>query len=583
MMPFEPRPFCLVVARPSRTHKLSETTITMAAATDAAPPAAAGYGRDHIVVFPLMAKGHMLPLFHFATALTSHHGLRVTVVTTPGNLSFVRRHLLPSDSVTLAALPFPSHPELPPGVESKDALPSLALFPAFLRATALLADPFAAYLSSLPSPPLAVVSDFFLAFTQRVAADAGVRRVTLHGMSTFVLALCFSLARTPLPAEGRFCNRAGAVWSGTGQTGPVPNVPGFPEGVTITEDDVPDGMAEAADDDPVTRFMVDEIFEWEYKSWGILVNSFDELDGEYSAVLESLYVPGTRAWLVGPLFFLAACAGESSEDEEDTEGCLPWLDKQSPGSVVYVSVGTEYHVTAAQLDELGHGLIDSGNAFLWNVPSSTSDDAPWSLPASPQGKVVRGSGAWYVSHCGWDSILESLAGAGKPMLAWPGIAEQDANAKQVAEIVGAGVRVGVKAGSGEVVGRKHVAEKVREVIDAGEVGRRMRARAEQVKQAARAAVGQGGTSRLALLRLVDELQRSYDEDGQRNAFERNAEAGDDGPMPPVVERLNEKKRRESASRSATTPAQAPSRDDESQRVLYEFVNDAGSLAPEQRW
>ncbi|KAF8697975.1 hypothetical protein HU200_035478 [Digitaria exilis] len=490
----------------------------MATATDAAPTAAAGSGRDHVVVFPLMAKGHMLPLFHFATALVGHHGLRVTVVTTPGNLAFARRHL-PSDSVSLAALPFPSHPELPPGIESKDALPSLALFPAFLRAAALLADPFAAYLSSLPSPPLAVVSDFFLAFTQRVAADAGVRRVTFHGMSTFALALCFSLARTPPPAEGVF------------------RVPGFPEGVTITEDDVPDGLAQEADDDPVTRFMVDEIFEWEYKSWGILVNSFDELDGEYAAVLESLYVPGTRAWLVGPLFFLAAGAGESSEDEEDTEGCLPWLDEQAPGSVVYVTVGTEYHVTAAQLDELGHGLVDSGNAFLWNVPSTAADAASWSPPPAvgtcPKGKIVRGwvpqrrvlahpAVGGYVSHCGWDSILESLAGAGKPMLAWPGIAEQDANAKQVAEIVGAGVRVGVKAGSGEVVGREHVAEKVRELMDAGgEAGRRMRARADHVKQAARAAVGDGGSSRLVLRRLVDELQRSYDGgDGQRSGEQR---------------------------------------------------------------
>nr|CAB3469565.1 unnamed protein product [Digitaria exilis] len=478
------------------------------ATADAAPPA--GSGRDHVVVFPLMAKGHMLPLFHFATALAAHHGLRVTVVTTHGNLAFARHHLLPSESVSLAALPFPSHPELPPGVESKDALPSLSLFPAFLRATAMLAEPFAGYLASLPSPPLAVVSDFFLAFTQRVATDAGVRRITFHGMSTFALALSFYLARTPTA-------------KGVVDGGAPFRVPGFPEGVTITGDDVPDSLSQA-EDDPLLRFMFDEILNWEYRSWGILVNSFDALDGEYAAVLESLYLPGTRAWLVGPLFLLAAGVGESSQEEEsdeDPEGCLPWLDEQAPGSVVYVSVGTQYHVTAAQLDELWHGLVDSGHAFLWNVPSSTADDARWSPPASPHGKVVVGVGGvpqrrvldhpavgGYVSHCGWDAILESLTGSGKPMLAWPGIAEQDANAKQVAEIIGAGARVRAKAGSGEVVGRAHVAEKVRELMDAGEAGRRMRDRAEQVKQAARAAVGEGGTSRLALRRLVDELRRS---------------------------------------------------------------------------
>jgi hypothetical protein len=469
-----------------------------------------------------MAEGHMVPLFHLAAALAARHGLRVTVVTTPGNLAFARRRL--PESVGLVALPFPAHhPELPPGVESKDALPSLALFPAFLRATALLREPFAGYLASLPAPPLALVSDFFLGFTQRVAADAGVRRVTFHGMSTFSLALCFSLTRMPpQPPAGSI--EAGAV-------APF-HVPGFPESVAITKDDVPDGVAQS--DDELSRFMTDEVLSWEYRSWGVLVNSFDAMDGEYAPPLESTYLPGARAWLVGPLFLAADLPQEEEGDnDDDPEGCLPWLDEQAakrPGSVVYVTLGTQYHVAAAQLDELAHGLVESGHTFLWAVRSS-SDDASWSPPvdAGPDGKIVRDDArvpprrvlahpavGGFVSHCGWDSILESLA-AGRPMMAWPGIAEQDANAKQVAEILGAGVRVGVKAGSDKVVGRAHVAGKVRELMDDGEPRRRMRARAEHFGKAAREAVGEGGTSRLALRRLVDELQRCYNGgDGQRS-------------------------------------------------------------------
>jgi len=154
----------------------------------------------------------------------------------------------------------------------------------------------------------------------------------------------------------------------------------------------------------------------------------------------------------------------------------------------------------------------------------SSDDA-WSPPvdAGPEGKVVRGwvpqrrvlahpAVGGFVSHCGWNSVLESLA-AGRPLLAWPVMAEQAANAKHVVDILGAGVRAGVRAGANvapELVGRAQVAQKVRELMDGGEAGRRMRDRAEQVRQAARAAVGEGGTSRLALRRLVDELQRTYD-------------------------------------------------------------------------
>ncbi|CAN6202255.1 unnamed protein product [Urochloa humidicola] len=474
-----------------------------------------------------MAKGHTLPLLDLASALAALHvgdgaaaaPLRVTVVTTPGNLAFARRRL--PARVALVALPFPAHPDLPPGAESSDALPSHSLFPAFLRATAMLRDPFAAYLASLPAPPLALVSDFFLDFTQRAAADAGVPRVTFHGMSAFSLALCFSLARRPPAPE------SGAAAFG---------VPGFPEGFTITEEEVPHAVAQAADaDDPVTRFLRDEVRDWEYRSWGILVNSFDALDGDYVALLESFYLPGARAWLVGPLFLLAA--GEDGgagggDGDEDPEGCLPWLDERAAGSVVYVSFGTQAHVSAAQLDELAHGLVGSGHAFLWAVRSSSDSDA-WSPPVDvgPEGKVVRGwvpqrrvlahpAVGGFVSHCGWNSVLESLA-AGRPMLAWPVMAEQAANAKQVADVLGAGVRAGVKAGGGaaapELVGRERVAAKVRELMDGGEAGRRMRARAERVGEAARAAVGEGGTSRFALRRMVDELRRSYDGGEGRDA------------------------------------------------------------------
>ncbi|CAL5046487.1 unnamed protein product [Urochloa decumbens] len=508
----------------------------MDTATDAARPAApAGSGRDHVVVFPFMAKGHTLPLLHLASALaalpTGDAGatasLRVTVVTTPGNLAFARRRL--PARVALVALPFPAHPDLPPGAESADALPSHSLFPAFLRATALLRDPFAAYLSSLPSPPLALVSDFFLGFTQRVAEDAGVPRVTFHGMSAFSLALCFSLATAPRPPPPP------PIENGIDGGAAALRVPGFPEGFTIAEDEVPHAVAQAADvDDPVTRFLLDEVRDWEHRSWGVLVNSFDALDGDYAPLLESFYLPGARAWLVGPLFLLAA-AGEDGDGDEDPEGCLPWLDERAAMSVVYVSFGTQVHVGAAQLDELAHGLVGSGHAFLWAVRSSSGH--AWSPPVDvgPKGKVVRGwvpqrrvlahpAVGGFLSHCGWNSVLESMA-AGRPVLAWPVMAEQAANAKHVADVLGAGVRAGVKAGAKsalELVGRERVAAKVRELMDGGEAGERMRARAEDVGRAARAAVGEGGTSRIALQRMVDELRWSYsggggDDDERRDA------------------------------------------------------------------
>ncbi|KAF0903014.1 hypothetical protein E2562_022639 [Oryza meyeriana var. granulata] len=478
------------------------------AANGAAGNGEPGDGRDHVIIFPFMAKGHTLPLFHFATALSIHHkSLRVTLVTTPVNLAFARSRL--PESVHLVELPFPSHPPLPAGVESTDALPCPSLYPTFLRATALLRDPFAEFMASLPSPPLVLVSDFFLGFTHGVAAVTGVRRVVFHGMSCFSMAICKSLVVSP-PA-------------GVEHGGPPFHVSRMPEHVTITPEEIPPTVANFSDpDNPMARFMVENVELTDVRSWGVLVNSFAAVDGDYVAPFESFYQSGARAWLVGPLFLTAGETPERDE-ENDPEGCLAWLDERAsrPGSTVYVSFGTQAHVADEQLDELAHGLVQSGHPFLWAVRSDK-----WSPPVDlgPDGRIVRDwvpqrsvlaheAVGGFVSHCGWNSTMESLA-AGKPMLAWPMIAEQSLNAKHVVDVIGAGIKVKAVNSSGvavtAVVERAEVEEKVRKLMDAGgEAGQRMRARAAWTQQAAKLAVSNGGTSWVALQKLLGDLQKSY--------------------------------------------------------------------------
>ncbi|KAM0914540.1 hypothetical protein ACQ4PT_011443 [Festuca glaucescens] len=486
----------------------------MATAADGAAAAHHTGGRDQVVVFPFMAKGHTLPLLHFVTALSVHHkGLRVTVVTTPANLAFARSRV-PS-SVRFAVLPFPSLPQLPAGVESTDALPSPSLHPTFLQAAALLREPFAELMASLssPSPPLVLFSDFFLGFTRRVAADAGVRHVVFHGMSCFSMALGKSAMMGPLPS----C-------AGHGDSFQVPRMPAH---LKFTAAEVPPcALAKTSNhEDPSTDPLMDQ--DSEASSWGVLVNSFAKLDEEFVSILESFYQPDARAWLVGPLFL--AAGDILQREEQDPEGCLPWLDEQSE-PVVYVSFGTQVHVADEQLGELARGLVQSGHPFLWAVRSET-----WSPPVDvgPHGRVVRGwvpqrsvlehrAVGGFVSHCGWNSVMESLA-AGKPMLAWPMMAEQPVNARHVADIIGAGIRMDV-AGSSVVVDRSEVEKKVRRLMDAGgEEGRKMRVRAAWAQQAAKSAVSDGGTSHMALLKLLEELQQSYDCDA--SVWERdNTEA-----------------------------------------------------------
>uniref|UniRef100_A0A0E0A616 Uncharacterized protein n=1 Tax=Oryza glumipatula TaxID=40148 RepID=A0A0E0A616_9ORYZ len=93
--------------------------------------------------------------------------------------------------------------------------------------------------------------------------------------------------------------------------------------------------------------------------------------------------------------------------------------KDEPDHANYVSFGTLAHGR--------HGVVDSGHAFLWAIGRSGGD-----------GKIVPQRA--FVTHAGWNSVLESLA-AGRPTLTWPVMAEQVENAKHVADILDAGVRV----------------------------------------------------------------------------------------------------------------------------------------------
>ncbi|TVU08026.1 hypothetical protein EJB05_41410, partial [Eragrostis curvula] len=457
-------------------HAANGATADNHAANGASNGAHDQSGRNHIVIFPFMAKGHMLPLFHFATALSAHHSrLRVTVVTTPGNAAFARSRV--PASVDLVALPFPSLPPLPAGVESTDAVPCQSLHLTFLHATALLRAPFAEYLESLPSRPLALVSDFFLGFTRAVAAGAGVRRVVFNGMSCFSSAICKALSASP-PVD-----HAGALF----------HVLGMPEHVEVAAEELPYG---GRPDNPVTRFFVDVIGDSDVRSWGVLVNSFAALDEDYVPALESFYEPGARAWLVGPMFLAAGEPDGEQEPEQDPEGCLSLARRESFPTGVrdlrLVRHAGAHHGRAARRDPARAGAV--GHPFLWAVRSDT-----WSPPvdaAGLDGLIVRGwvpqrsvlahpSVGGFVSHCGWNSVMESLA-AGKPVLAWPMIAEQHLNARHVANVLGVGVRMNVKENMENVVGRGEVEEKVRELMDAdGKEGKRMRERAAWAQQVAR--------------------------------------------------------------------------------------------------
>ncbi|CAI0438677.1 unnamed protein product [Linum tenue] len=470
-----------------------------------------------------MAQGHTLPLLDLAKSLSSHN-LRVTVVTTPSNAESISDRLPPAShpNISLAVIPFPAISGLPDGTENTSQLPSMEKFILpFLHATKKLQEPFekllaAAAAGSDADRPLCVVSDFFLAWTLDTCRAYGVPRLVFHGMSVCAMALSKSLWR----AAPRL------VGAGANEPLDVPNM-NLPFDLTVGE--VPweimvNGIGGPGN--PFVEFM-EEVGWADVNSWGVVVNSFEELELSHIPALESFYRDGARAWCLGPLFLCDQAQAQAPRDKsKGAEGLFElgrWLDERAvapPGSVMYVSFGTQADVSSAQLDELAHGLEMSGVPFVWVVRSGS-----WSVPEGLEGRI-EGRGLilrkWvdqrymlghravggFLSHCGWNSVLESVS-AGVPILAWPMMAEQPFNAKLIVEGLEAGLRIEAAgsrvADDGVVFKREAICRGVRELMG-GAKGRRARDRAQALGRVAHRAVGDGGSSRDAMTRLISELR-----------------------------------------------------------------------------
>ena len=118
---------------------------------------------------------------------------------------------------------------------------------------------------------------------------------------------------------------------------------------------------------------------------------------------------------------------------------------------------------------------------------------------APQIQVLsHSSTGGFLSHCGWNSTLESII-QGIPLIAWPLFAEQRMNAVLLAEDLKVAIRP--KANDKGLVDREEIAKVVKGLM-VGEEGKKVHSRMKDLKDAAEKALSADGSSTEALIDLA---------------------------------------------------------------------------------
>ncbi|XP_061358080.1 UDP-glycosyltransferase 1-like [Gastrolobium bilobum] len=259
------------------------------------------------------------------------------------------------------------------------------------------------------------------------------------------------------------------------------------------------------------------------ESDGVIINTFDAIEGRaIKALSAGLCLPeGTTppVFCIGPVIS-APCRGDES-------GCLRWLDSQPSQSVVLLSFGSLGRFSRTQLKEIAIGLEKSDQRFLWVVRSESegvNSEEPSLDELLPEGflertkergMVVRNwapqaailshdSVGGFVTHCGWNSVLEAVC-EGVPMMAWPLYAEQKLN--RLTMVHEMKVALALNESKDGFVSATELEDRVKELMDSNK-GKEIRQRIFNMKISAVEERAEGGSSHAALNRLV-QLWKQY--------------------------------------------------------------------------
>eukprot|EP01018_Ginkgo_biloba_P000401 Gb_07441 [translate_table: standard] len=448
----------------------------------------------HVVAIPYPGQGHINPMMQLCKKLATRPGMIIT---------FVLTHSWHTQITINAQFRLSSNIRI---AEIADVIPSesdrWANFKEFLKAVATkmeapVEDLIEKSLNQELPPISCIIADLFLPWTVSVAKTFSVPLALLWTQPVTVYNIFFH--------SDLLISRGHVPFRGSDESDDsIDYIPGVPP---LHPTDLPSPL-QVRDLTDLTIDSVLVCFESARKADCILANSLHELEGQTVDALKRAL--DTPIYCVGPLIPSAYSDGSDPQDTAFGTSwraeldCAEWLNRNPKHSVLYVSFGSLAAISSAQMEEIAMGLLESGHPFLWvlrgngveMLPSGFVDEiedrgiiVPWSAQLAVLSHPSVGG---FLSHCGWNSTLESIC-LGVPMLGFPLFMDQFPACKLVVDEWKIGLRLKRGVFGEKTVERGLIARNVKRLMN-GEEGNQIRKRAENLRNVAKKAAMGGGSS-----------------------------------------------------------------------------------------
>ncbi|XP_068659288.1 UDP-glycosyltransferase 92A1-like [Aristolochia californica] len=465
--------------------------------------------KQHIILLPFMAQGHLNPIMALAGLLELRTNHTITIVNTPLNIRKLKAALPPESAIHLAELPFNSSDHgLPSNCENTDSVPPHLIL-RLIQASETLQPAFEIFLANICGqdgrPPLCIISDEFMSWSVESARKFDIFHCVAGTGGGYGTAIFLSVWKH-LPHKKTDSE--------------IIALPDFP-GINLHRTQLTRHCKEADGSDPWS-ILFRKHMEFFYQTDGMVINTIEELEGRALNYFRNEV--SRRIWCVGPL--LRSLFSPSSSTTSSS--CTDWLNQHTPNSVLYISFGSQNSIQLSHMKELAKGLEASGKPFIWVVKPPIGFDVKGDFRAewfpdgfeervtakkrqgllakswAPQMEILshKSTGA-FLSHCGWNSILESLK-EGVPIIGWPMAAEQHYNMKYLVDELGVGVEI-ARGLEVEIHG-DDITKMIKHVMDQESgIGVEMRRKAKEVQELIEAATVEDENCKGSSVRALDEF------------------------------------------------------------------------------